>query len=429
MSFTFTGTFYGRDVSGEVRDDGTLDAPPFLAQRIHGLVSVGNRVSWANMTGSATLTDRFLAPATIEAALDVGTAHFEGLVPPGAELPDQEGPLAEAFGGVAARAKAAADQARVGGGHDTGGQFSKVAVPAIGTGGTSGGRPAVGKPGAVHPSTLFTPDGKTIFGHTLPPNAREATPEERKAARIPPSYPGAYVPTDGKELENGIVGWGLDSQGRIKRFYSDSAMAKRAKQKFKRVRALSKRLDALDAQVARDARSDDRAALAMLIRTTGMRPGSETKTGGAKQAFGATTLQAQHVLVEGDVVSFDFVGKNGKNVAFTVEDPMLAGVLGPRLAGKAPEDQVFPGVNERGVNAFIKGAVGPEFKTKDLRTVLATSTAQARVNALTHIPAGKRERQAIRKAIAEEISGRLGNTPAEVIKSYVDPGVWNALGL
>jgi DNA topoisomerase IB len=39
------------------------------------------------------------------------------------------------------------------------------------------------------------------------------------------------------------------------------------------------------------------------------------------------------------------------------------------------------------------------------------------------------ERRSLRMQIAREISERLGNTPAEVIKSYVDPGVWNTLGL
>ena len=110
-----------------------------------------------------------------------------------------------------------------------------------------------------------------------------------------------------------------------------------------------------------------------------MRPGSEGKTGGKVQAFGATTLQAQHVNIDGDLVTFDFVGKNGKPVSFEVHNHLLARSLGPRVEGKPEGEQIFPGVNERQLNAYLKDSLGAEFKTKDLRTVLATATAQAAV--------------------------------------------------
>ena len=191
-------------------------------------------------------------------------------------------------------------------------------------------------------------------------------------------------------------------------------------------------MDGLDRDLVKDAEEDDRAACAMLVRATGMRPGSTTKTGGAKQAYGATTLQAQHVSVDGDLVSFDFIGKNGKHQQFEVHNVLLAQALGPRLEGKAPEEDLFPGVTDTKLNAYLKEALGgSEFKTKDLRTYLATATAQARVSELDLEASrrGKRARQRLRKQIATEISERLGNTPTEVINSYVDPQVWATLGL
>lgn len=431
MNCLFVGMFYGEPVTGSLTD-GVLTAPGLVARRIRSMVQTGQRVSWANMTGLATL-DGWLAIGTIDYALDKGTARFQGLPSLGPELPDSESEgLAEAWGSAAARAKQAADELRVGGGHAEGGQFSKKVVPAIGKGGPNAGRPAVGTPGSVEPHTLFRPDGKTIFGHSLPPNVREATPEERKAARIPPGYPLGYVTPDGKPLESGIVGWGVDSQGRIKRFYTPESEALRQKQKFERIRVLSGKLGDLDRDLREKAPGDDRAAVAMLVRATGMRPGSERKTGGQKQAFGATTLQAQHVSIDGDLISFDFIGKNGKPIQFETHNRVLAAALEPHLAGKSGEQPLFPGVNENDVNAYLKGAIGDEFKTKDLRTVLATTTARARVDELhpEDIQAlSPAERKRVRKDICEAISERLGNTPAEVQKSYVDPGVWDALGL
>jgi DNA topoisomerase-1 len=224
----------------------------------------------------------------------------------------------------------------------------------------------------------------------------------------------------------------VDSQGRIKRFYTPESEALRQKQKFERIRVLSGKLSDLDRTLREEAGVDDRAAVAMLVRATGMRPGSESKTGGAKQAFGATTLQAQHVTIDGDLVSFDFIGKNGKTIQFETHNRVLAAALEPHLEGKSGSDQVFQNVNEKNVNAYLKGVLGDEFKTKDLRTVLATATARARVDEIDPEdihdlkPA---ERKRLRTEICTEISERLGNTPAEVQKSYVDPGVWDALGL
>lgn len=430
MNFTFTGAFLGRPVSGAVADD-VLDAPVDFVDQVRLMIEYGIRVSWANMGGRATL-DGWMGPATIDYALDRGTARFDGLPKMGPELPHLEGELAEAWGDTKARAQAAVKQNRVGGGHDTGGQFSKRAVPAIGSGvGVGDDRAAVGTPGETEAHTLFRPDGKTIFGHSIPPGVREATPEERKAARIPPGYPLGYVPEDGKPLpDSGVMGWGVDKQGRVKRFYTPEKTAERQKKKFERIRVLDSKMDGLDRDLVKDADEDDRAACAMLVRATGMRPGSTTKTGGAKQAYGATTLQAQHVSVDDDLVSFDFIGKNGKQVQFEVHNLLLAQTLGSRLEGKAPDEDLFPGVTDTTLNAYLKETLGgSEFKTKDLRTYLATATAQARVSELTEIPEGKAARQKLRKQIATEISERLGNTPTEVINSYVDPQVWATLGL
>ena len=257
---------------------------------------------------------------------------------------------------------------------------------------------------------------------------RPAKPEERKASKVPPGYPLAFVP-EGGAWENGIVGVGVDNKGRVKRFYSDEKIAERAKAKFKRIRKLSRSLPKLDRELDKSADKDDRAACALLVRTTGMRPGSERVTGGAKQVFGATTLQAQHVQVDRDFIRFNFVGKGGKDVSFDVQDRALASALSTRIEGRAPEDQLFPGVTDRSMNTYLKGVLGDEFKTKDLRTALATATAQAAVDGLTDRPQGKREAQQLRLRIAEQIAERLGNTRQEVIDSYVDPGVWNSIGL
>ncbi len=302
--------------------------------------------------------------------------------------------------------------------------------------GANPGRPTarLGKRGSFKPNA---PRSKTTPVQVTPPIApalsamsrplrdgfHAATDEERKAHRIPPAWTDVQITDDrGSALQ--VVGW--DGKGREQRRYSREHTDAAAVAKFDRVRALQDAFPGIERQLRESAKSGDVAAGALLlIALTGMRPGSERDTGAERQAYGATTLQAQHIAVVGDTATFTFVGKSGKDLKLEVTDGDLAEVLQTALDGKAPGEQAFA-ASDSDLRSALK-AVAPGFKVKDLRTRLGTAIAQREVESMPE-PLTDADRKRKMREVATTVSKALGNTPAIALNSYIDPTVfagWN----
>jgi DNA topoisomerase-1 len=156
-----------------------------------------------------------------------------------------------------------------------------------------------------------------------------------------------------------------------------------------------------------------------LIDKTGFRPGSDSETGGDVKAYGATTLEADHVKIDGKKVSFDFIGKKGVRITKTLEDDRLAMLLRPRVSKGG---RLFS-VSDGQVRDYLHSRDGA-FKLKDFRTHNGTAKA---LDAMKRMPKPK-SLTAFKKAqrmVAKVVSEHLGNTPAVALKSYIDPGVWS----
>ncbi|MGH2901622.1 MAG: hypothetical protein ACRDMZ_23305, partial [Solirubrobacteraceae bacterium] len=91
MKLAWRGAMYGRPVEGTV-EGGAIDGPFEVVSLVEALVAGGARVGEGPWLGVADLADPRLARCTVAAALDEGTATFEGDEPETEELP----PLAEA---------------------------------------------------------------------------------------------------------------------------------------------------------------------------------------------------------------------------------------------------------------------------------------------------------------------------------------------
>lgn len=234
---------------------------------------------------------------------------------------------------------------------------------------------------------------------------------------IPPAWRSVQVATDPKAA---LLVKGVDAKGRTQSVYSPSHSAKQAALKFARVNELRSKVDAIKKEIKKD--MDDgveEAFVLALIEHTGIRPGSETDTGAEKQAYGATTLQASHVVKTPIGVRLQFVGKKGVDLDIPVMDPALAKML---LDRKAKGGKLFD-TSDSKLRDYTHEKDGGSFKPKDFRTARGTSLAAQTVK---QMPTPKDEasyKKAVRE-VAVKVSTQLGNTPAIALQSYIDPSVF-----
>jgi DNA topoisomerase-1 len=202
--------------------------------------------------------------------------------------------------------------------------------------------------------------------------------------------------------------------------YSKKFVSKQAAEKFERINALDDKMREINKQVAAALKKkSEEAACLRLIMATGIRPGSDKDTQAAKKAFGATTLQGQHVVVKGGKVSLRFVGKKGVDLDIPVTDPKLAQELIKRKAAAGKNGKLFA-TNSGKLSQFTHSLDGGGFKTKDMRTYLGTTLAQNLVEKKP-IPRTEKEYRAAVRDVARVVSQQLGNTPTVALQSYIAP--------
>jgi len=277
------------------------------------------------------------------------------------------------------------------------------------------------------------------------------------------------------------VAW-IDSLDRQHAGYSAEHTKSQAIQKFLKIRKLDKSIPKIEKQCKADIISNSRnkeAALAVaLIHNTYRRIGSglskvtwdggEGRPGPKKDkdgkfirdfvpTFGVTSFQAQHILVKGNKVHLNFLGKSGKLNNVEVTDPLVKKELIARkkAAGKN-KTAVIMNVNPPAVNAYLKQAAGGDFSVKNFRTYHGTRLA-ADLVAKTKIPKLDRKKfdafmkRRVNKGvisnvqewkeetflwalkernklkldiIGEPISEQLSNTKQVCIAQYIDPLVF-----
>lgn len=256
-----------------------------------------------------------------------------------------------------------------------------------------------------------------------------ASPEDREDFRakigraIPPAWTDVHIADNLATAR--VLARGKDGKGRGQTMYSAAHTEAQAAAKFVRIRELSGHLDGLDEAIERDAPDNDSAAALLLIRRLGMRPGSERDTGAEKAAHGATNLRARHVTVDGDEVSFDFVGKKGVHIQVSTTDPLMAVILRSRLAKRSGDERLFD-TSEDKTRAYMRSTGVPAgFLLKDLRTVRANTLALREIAARGNAtPRTKTEYRRWRKMVGEAVSSQLGNTPDMALSSYINPAVF-----
>src|SRR5271157_3285970 len=173
-----------------------------------------------------------------------------------------------------------------------------------------------------------------------------------------------------------------------------------------------------------EATTKEEADCAWLMQVQATRPVSDRDTKANVKAYGATTLEARHVVETEEGVRLQFIGKKGVWHDHLVRDKKLGAMLLERKnATKSVNDKLFNTTYDD-IHQFTIQRDGGKFTPKDFRTSAATALAVEMVQANPLQAKNEKEYKARVKEVAVKVSGLLGNKPAQALKSYIAPFVF-----
>jgi DNA topoisomerase-1 len=176
-----------------------------------------------------------------------------------------------------------------------------------------------------------------------------------------------------------IAKWEDKLSGKIKYvWFSDSAFLKQKmeKEKFKKAEKLDKQIPRIEAHILENLDSKDIerkkiATVCWLILGVNLRVGDE-KDPGEADTVGAITLRPEHINIEGDVLNFDFLGKDSVRWVKQVEAPPLV-ARNIESFSRAGKEYLFEGINSRKVSRFLSEKM-EELTAKVFRTWRCSKT-------------------------------------------------------
>ncbi|MCW2829537.1 MAG: topoisomerase [Aeromicrobium sp.] len=255
--------------------------------------------------------------------------------------------------------------------------------------------------------------------------------ERCKLLVIPPAWNEVWICS----VDNGhLQAVGTDDAGRRQYIYHPHWRERRDQEKYARMEGFAASLLRHRAAARRDLGGDEMtlervAATAFSLLDLGMfRIGSDRYVE-ENGSFGLTTLEKQHVHIEGSSLAFSYAAKSGQHVEVTVRDARVQAVLTSLRRRRGGSQRLLAYRHGRGwrdlaaedVNAYVKERLGSDYTAKDFRTWRGTSIAAlALARNSSETVAGRKK--AISSAM-REVSEHLGNTPAIARSSYVDPRI------
>ncbi len=280
--------------------------------------------------------------------------------------------------------------------------------------------PGITRKGAGRGWAYYDPEGALI---------RDAQERERlNAIALPPAYSDCWF----CPAPNGhILATGYDAKGRKQYRYHPDFRATRESEKFDGCRAFGALLPLVRKRVAEDLAARDMGlnrALAGVVRLLdlgAMRIGNDSYARD-NGSYGATTIKRHHVTVRGKTLRFRFLAKSGKERDLELTDSHLAKIVrqmqdldGQDLFSFVDDDGDLRDVTSHHVNAYLRETMGGDFTAKNFRTWHASALAFGML-------AEARSDLTI-KAVTEQVSQRLGNTPAITRKSYIHPAIFDLM--
>lgn len=254
------------------------------------------------------------------------------------------------------------------------------------------------------------------------------------AADIPAEH--IHVRLDGDPHETAVIKW-RDAKGKLQSGYTPEFHKRNAEKKWARVMGFMTGFKKTKSNIHKalsssepGSREHQAALVSAIITHTGLRPGSAAS---AKHGhYGVSTLTPAHITIDGNKVSFEFVGKQGKTNTATIRNGAIAQALTPYMKGGNRRNQpMFGSTVVADARKTLRSASGGDMKLKDLRTIKATQKAMQMLDEvvtpppLTGNPA--KDKRLLAKAMLEAsvaVADLINNTPAVARSSYVHPQVF-----
>jgi DNA topoisomerase I len=178
-----------------------------------------------------------------------------------------------------------------------------------------------------------------------------------------------------------VAKWEDKLTGKIKYvWFSDSAFLKqnREKEKFKKAELLGKHIGNIEDHILKNLDSQDEnrrkiATVCWLILKPNMRVGDE-KDPDEADTVGAITLRSEHIRIEGDLIHFDFLGKDSVRWIKTVKAPVSA-IRNIEELMKTSKEHLFEGIDSKKVSRFLSEKM-PGLTAKVFRTWRCTTTVK-----------------------------------------------------
>lgn len=255
-----------------------------------------------------------------------------------------------------------------------------------------------------------------------------------KSLVIPPAYENVWI----SPYENSHLQFtGFDAKGRKQYRYHQNWSLIRNQAKFFRLRKFADALPKIRAHVDKDLAKTNLcyekviALVIKLIELTNIRIGNEgySKLYGS---FGLTTLKNKHAKIDGNKISFEFIGKKGVAHKIALNSVKLARLV--KKCRDIPGKELFQYYDEEGnhkfigssdVNNYLKAASGEDFTAKDFRTWAGTLNALCAFNDLGVF---EKERDCKKNIVQvlDYVAKQLGNTRSVCKKYYVHPSIISA---
>ncbi len=179
-----------------------------------------------------------------------------------------------------------------------------------------------------------------------------------------------------------VAKWVDKLTGKVKYvWFSDTAFLKqnREKEKFQKAETLGKMIKQVEAHILKnlDSKEEERRAVATvswLILVANMRVGDE-KDPDEADTVGAITLRSEHIKIEGDVIHFDFLGKDSVRWVKEFQAPLSVIRNIQAFAKDKNREYLFQGIDSKKVSRFLSEKM-PKLTAKVFRTWKCTKTVK-----------------------------------------------------
>lgn len=288
------------------------------------------------------------------------------------------------------------------------------------------------KPAETKHTSIGVPKDKTQHINKLP--IIERSVEDKKVfelakqdgVAIPPAWRNvSYYSKEGNE--KGIVAEGTDGKGRKQRLENAEYRENQIKLKHQKIsETLTPKMPKIIAHLKRNMQNDpDTYGALYLLTQTAFRIGDKGD-GKSDKTFGGSNLQGRHVKTnpDNDVIEFDFIGKGGVRQQHTIKDKLLANIFKEKETHE--DESVFSNTNPDQIRKLWKKLGGD--KVHDLRSHLATVEAKKVLDKFGPVTTQK-EYKSLLKAASEAAAKKLGNKPAESLKTYIDQSIFDHINI